>query len=65
MTSHPQAGGLLSMKAVLTQVEVVLHAVAHEQNTGNGVEQSYSRSVPNVYQDIDSFNLRAAEFLLK
>ena len=53
------------MKAVLTQVEVVLHAVAHEQNTSNGVEQSYSGSVPKVSQDIDSFNLRAGEFLLK
>lgn len=52
-------------KAVLTQVEVVLHAVAHDQDTGNGVEQSCVGSVSIVFLRFRHFNLRAGEFLLK
>lgn len=56
---------LLPEKVALTQVEVVLHAVAHDQDTGNGVEQSCVGLVSIVFPGSHHFNLRAAEFLLK
>lgn len=61
-------GGLVNLlpaKVVLTQVEVVLHAVAHDQDTGNGVEQSCFGSVSCEFPSCRHLNLRAGEFLLK
>jgi hypothetical protein len=40
----------LLLRVVLTQVEVVLHAVAHDQDSGNGVEQSCFGSVSILYR---------------
>jgi hypothetical protein len=60
-----ESDGLL-LEVVLTQVEVVLHAVAHDQDTSNGVEQSCFGSVSIVNRQwVRHLNLRAGEFLLK